>query len=396
MGADWEMKAERLLQWIAEGKNSPYILEIHPTFRCNLHCIFCDQEDWRQRGIVDFSLEMEGKRWLEIVDEAAEMGVREVRVCGGGEPMYELSTIVPIFKRIKAHGMSGSITTNGTMFNDELCHMMIEMGWDKIEFSIDGDNAGTHDALRGVPGCFEKAVNAIKSICEHRCQKGKEMPSITIAFVVNKRNFREIPGMIELFGPMGVNQLLLLTLHPKGKEGASLVIPDEQKTELQECISRATRLVQEHGMVLHSGNLSPKENAGGSAEEAGRKTGDGKMPEGDPHVLDLVTSPCYEPWYYMQVLHNGFYSPCCNSYFEKTSEVFHRDTLKNLWVNGSHMRKVRTDLLKKNIKGVCRECDAVNLARTQQIRGRLLTFCEAEGLLPAETIRALRGHGKNV
>ena len=55
MKPDWEEKAERLLQWVVEGKNSPYTLEIHPTFRCNLHCVFCEQEDWRQRGIVDFS-----------------------------------------------------------------------------------------------------------------------------------------------------------------------------------------------------------------------------------------------------------------------------------------------------------------------------------------------------
>ena len=89
MKPDWEEKAERLLQWVVEGKNSPYTLEIHPTFRCNLHCVFCEQEDWRQRGIVDFSREIKGDRWLEIIGGAAQMGGGRGRVrCAAADGLH--------------------------------------------------------------------------------------------------------------------------------------------------------------------------------------------------------------------------------------------------------------------------------------------------------------------
>lgn len=398
MRPDWEGKAERLLQWIAEGKNPPYILEIHPTYRCNLHCVFCHQEHARQRSLIDFSQEMDGERWLEIVDEAAELDVREVRVCGGGEPMYDPKVIVPVFQEIKAHGMSGYLTTNGTMFTEEFCRMMVDIGWDKIEFSIDGDNADTHDGLRGVPGCFERTVDAVRTICEYKRLKKKDLPYIIITFVVNKRNFREIPGMINLFGPIGADQLLLLRLNPGGRAGNSLMIPSGQSHLLWEPIREAKQLTRHYKMNLSGDTLSIQ----GTNEKCNHEYHDSHLNsdlrlQGDPKIINLVTSPCYEPWYYMQILHDGLYSPCCNTYFEKTPErlheTFHEKNLKELWLNSPHMRKVRSDLLRKELKGVCRTCDAVNFVRTRQIRQYLLKLCEKDGLLPAETIEAIRKGG---
>ena len=396
MKPDWEEKAERLLQWVVEGKNSPYTLEIHPTFRCNLHCVFCEQEDWRQRGIVDFSREIKGDRWLEIIGGAAQMGVREIRLCGGGEPMYNPDVIVPMFREIKALGMRGCITTNGTMFTEDTCKLMVDIGWDRMEFSIDGSTKETHEGLRGVPGCFQRSVEAVRQICGYRRVKGVKSPFITISFVVNNKNFREIPQMVELFGPMGVDELSLLTLHPKGMAGDTLVIPTTEKAELWEVINEARTLAQGYGMHLFSDIISAEENRSNrsspvkviSSGKVGMEEGAGL--EGNPELIRLVTSPCYEPWYYMQVLHDGLYSPCCNSYFEKTSETLHENKLEDIWVRGSHMRKVRGDLLNKEFNEVCRECDVVNLFRTAKIRDHLLGLCEENRLLPMETIRTIR------
>ena len=324
------------------------------------------------------------------------MGVREIRLCGGGEPMYNPDVIVPMFRKIKALGMRGCITTNGTMFTEDTCKLMVDIGWDRMEFSIDGSTKETHEGLRGVPGCFQRSVEAVRQICGYRRVKGVKSPFITISFVVNNKNFREIPQMVELFGPMGVDELSLLTLHPKGMAGDTLVIPTTEKAELWEVINEARTLAQGYGMHLFSDIISAEENRSNrsspvkviSSGKVGMEEGAGL--EGNPELIRLVTSPCYEPWYYMQVLHDGLYSPCCNSYFEKTSETLHENKLEDIWVRGSHMRKVRGDLLNKEFNEVCRECDVVNLFRTAKIRDHLLGLCEENRLLPMETIRTIR------
>ena len=92
----------------------------------------------------------------------------------------------------------------------------------------------------------------------------------------------------------------------------------------------------------------------------------------------------------MQVLHDGLYSPCCNSYYDENSETLHDNKLRDLWLRGTHLSKVRTDLLRKDFKGYCRECDAMNLVDTRKIREHLLKLCEERELLPAESIRVVR------
>ena len=57
----------------------PLTLEIYPTLRCNLDCAFCDTTD-RHRPPVG---EPSDARWLEVIDEAAALGVRRVLVLGG-------------------------------------------------------------------------------------------------------------------------------------------------------------------------------------------------------------------------------------------------------------------------------------------------------------------------
>jgi len=403
MEPDWEEKAKRIFQWLSTGKSAPYTLEIHPTFKCNLHCVFCHQEYDRDRGIIDFSLELGKEKWLELLDEAATAGVREIRICGGGEPMYSLDTILPIFRKIKDSGMAGTLTTNGTMFNDDICRMMVEIGWDRIEFSVDGGTKETHNKLRGVPGCFERTVEAVRGVCAYKKKLGKNDPDVIINIVVNNQNFKEIPAMVELFGPMGVNQFLLLSLHPGGAVGDALVITE--KPELFKSIREAIKLAKPYNLKVCTDLIAAEEAAQGKPKEElvqiGGQSNDGesRVPvqlEGDPRTISVLTSPCYEAWYYMQILHDGKYGPCCNSYFNKDKESFHTLNVIPTWLNGPHMDYVRGNLMNKTLKDVCRSCDMVNLVRTANIREHLLDLCEEHGTLPKKTIETIRKFAGNI
>ena len=83
------------------------------------------------------------------------MGVKQVYVLGGGEPLARHDTPL-LLERIKQHKMAGMLTTNGTLMPAELSQKLIDWQWDEIHFSIDGPTPEVHDALRGQKGAFRK------------------------------------------------------------------------------------------------------------------------------------------------------------------------------------------------------------------------------------------------
>ncbi len=397
---DWEGKARSVFQMMVSRKGAPYILEIHPTSRCNLHCVFCHQGSNRTLGNESSSGEMETLRWLEIIDEAARHGVHEIRICGNGEPMYDSHASMQLFRRIKKHGMTGCLTTNGTLFTEDSCREIVDLGWDKIEFSVDGACAETHEMLRRVHGCFKRTLEAIETICALKSRAGLEKPSIIINFVVTSCNFEELPALVKLFGPMGVNQILLLDLHPGGEAGNSLVIAPDQRASLWQSLRSAELLARRYEMAFSNDIIvaSQAEVGQEGAQEVSKPKVQGSpafssstpLPEDKGELVRSILSPCYEPWYYMQILHDGTYSPCCNSYVDRFAESFPEAAFGELWQKGKHLTTVRNNLTQGVFKGVCRKCDVVNKMKMRKIRQYLLNLCEEDGILSPEEVQDIR------
>ena len=67
---------------------------------------------------------------------------------------------VEMVRKIIGSGMNGSITTNGTLLDQEHIRELVELGWDLLVFSIDGGDPETNDRLRGMAGAFKKAAGA--------------------------------------------------------------------------------------------------------------------------------------------------------------------------------------------------------------------------------------------
>lgn len=372
-------KAKRILARLNGSPFGPYIIEIHPTYRCNLHCIFCKQEVQRRDGSLLKGVELSTGKLLEIVDEAANMNVEEVRLCGGGEPFFHPERAIKIIKRIKEKGMKGSITTNGTMINDIISRELVNLGWEIIEISIDGATAETHDPLRGVNGSFHKAIGAVRSISQWKQYYNSSVPNITINTVVTSKNYTELPKMAELFSNIGAERIILLNLHPGGEEWENLKLDDKDKQKLGVVVKTAVTAGRKCNieiftdMVEHSNSDDLRK--GITHIPRGQRTQE-QQPQNNPGIFSVA---CYEPWYYLQVLPDGRVSPCCNSYSNDDGESLHSLSLGEMWLNGSHLTKVRKDILMGELNGVCRECDAVRTIRANLIRDALYKLITNKG-----------------
>jgi MoaA/NifB/PqqE/SkfB family radical SAM enzyme len=128
----------------AFSRHRPLLVNIEPTHRCNLDCVYCDKVDPK-------SPQMDTAAALQLLDELAALGT--LSVCfDGGEPLVHPG-IEQLVRRAKTHGMRVSMSTNGMLLHRK---PRVLDGVDVVKISIDGP-AHVHDAGRG-RGSFDKSM----------------------------------------------------------------------------------------------------------------------------------------------------------------------------------------------------------------------------------------------
>jgi len=149
------------------------------TYKCNLRCKMCPF--WK-RPSKDSSIEQEKAILSRIYDSGACAIAFE-----GGEPLLR-KDLVKILAFSRSLPLHTSLITNGTLLEsriDEIARYINGC----VYVSLDGLEK-THDDIRGVSGCFEKAVRGIMA--------AKEKVSVAINTTIMAENIHEIEDVVKL------------------------------------------------------------------------------------------------------------------------------------------------------------------------------------------------------
>ena len=129
------------------------------TYNCNLRCKMCPF--WK-RPNLDSSLEQEKAILKQIYNSGA---------CGiafeGGEPLLR-KDLVEILAFSRSLPLHTSLITNGTLLESRIDEISPYING-VIYVSLDGLEK-THDTIRGVSGCFKKAIQGITAAAQERFQ----------------------------------------------------------------------------------------------------------------------------------------------------------------------------------------------------------------------------------
>ncbi len=282
----------------------PWTLEVYPTLRCNLDCSFCDTTD-RHRPAVD---ELPEPRWVELVDEAADLGARRILVLGGGEPLLAAATPA-LLRQARARGLAGMLTTNGTRL-DRYASLLVEIGWNEVHVSIDGASPETHDALRGRPGSFARTVRGLCRLRSLRDASGGGAPALALHTVITRRNVDELADIVRLAHALGCGRVefdALVAYRPE-QEALLLDAPAEARfasrarEALEAAQSRGIATTLERFLVPGALRRSP---GGGSL-------GRGAVgPPQRPPDSSLARAPCLKAWHHLVIGPDGRTAPCC-------------------------------------------------------------------------------------
>ena len=126
------------------------------TLKCNSNCIHCGSKAGKTR--LD---ELDTEESLKLVREIHDCGYKGIALMGG-EPLIRKDWY-EIAKEIKKNKLELSIVTNGLTLVDNI-QKLKSLKVDCVSLSLDGGSAKVHDYLRGIPGAFEKTLNAINRL----------------------------------------------------------------------------------------------------------------------------------------------------------------------------------------------------------------------------------------
>ena len=265
----------------------------------------------------------------------------------GGEPFVR-SDMVELMAAIKNKNMNGSITTNGTLLDQERVKKIVDMNWDLIRISIDGIE-DTHDNLRGKKGSFSKLMNTLDLFDEY----GGSKPTIEINTVLNKENFDEIPELIELAHNYDIKRIFLLPVIEFNQEAREIKLKGNKNIEKP--LKKAERICNKYGI----------EN---NIEEVTRDELYSKSNETDEIIEDQVI-PCFVPWYSISINSKGIATPC-SQFEDKFGVDVRENSLEEVWKSGA-FRRLREKISSKDLPKTCSKCCAPLLKENEEIRKNL-------------------------
>lgn len=174
----------------------PTHLDIEVTNNCNLRCIMCSINFMNdKKEYMDYNL------FKKIIDEGAKYGLNSVKFNWRGEPLLH-PRIIDMVKYAKEKSVVDvQFNTNGLLLNEKISSDLIDVGLDRIIFSVDGASKEVYEKIRR-GGNYERLVKNIEDFVRIRKEKGRKMPFTRIQFVKMKENEHETDLFVKKWTPL--------------------------------------------------------------------------------------------------------------------------------------------------------------------------------------------------
>ncbi|MCK6527931.1 radical SAM protein [Myxococcota bacterium] len=375
---------EHLARWRGGERPGPLRLHLVLTERCNLRCLSCFMGQTptreREREVPDAVL-------LRLVEDGIRMGVREIYLVGG-EVFVRRDVTLALMERIKAAGLFGDLTTNGTLIDDDAARRIVEMGWDRLQVSIDGPTAALNDAIRPPAGSFDRVMASLGRLAAWKERAGSPLPAVTVSTVVSNRNSRHLPDLVRLAAGIGAVGIAFQSLKDGMSEQApGMMLSPGERGELQPRVLEAMALADAHHLDTNLGDFLETP----IVENIGRLD---RVMRGDVHDVEdpFFRAHCFVPWYYVVVHFDGRVSPCWEWTGEGMGDA-RTATLEEIW-HGPLFERFRREFGRKQVPDHCAQCCLGYLDHTRWLRemGLLAAGNHREALKVAERLLATRPH----
>lgn len=182
-------------------------LYFYLTEGCNLACRHC----W-----LGPRFDATGSNYPTLPVELFETAIREAKPLGltgvkltGGEPLLhpEFSHLLEIVQR---ENLKLTVETNGLLCTPAIAAAIAKTHNRFVSVSIDGTDAATHEWVRGVPGSFEAARQAVRNLVA--AGVGPQ-----VIFTVMRGNAGQVDDMVRVVEELGADSLKFNVVQPTAR-----------------------------------------------------------------------------------------------------------------------------------------------------------------------------------
>jgi radical SAM protein with 4Fe4S-binding SPASM domain len=215
--------------------NAPAVAALELTLRCPCRCQTCGSA--AGAGRAD---ELDHGEWLTVIAALADLGCRRISLMGGEPLLYP--RWAALAQAAHARGLVVDMISSGQGLDEEAALAIRDSGLHAVTISVDG-LAGTHDRQRGLPGCFEQALRAIRAVDRTGLKVG-------VTSQLNQDNLGEMEALAPVLEDAGVLawQVQLTLPIGRARQRPELALPP---TRMPDLLRVLRRLVRRTGLRPH-------------------------------------------------------------------------------------------------------------------------------------------------
>ncbi|TKT76291.1 pyrroloquinoline quinone biosynthesis protein PqqE [Aquamicrobium sp. LC103] len=173
------------------------------THRCPLQCPYCSNPI----ELMKADREMDTGSWLDLFDQAADLGVLQVHL-SGGEPTLRRD-LEEMVSKLSARKVYTNLITAGVGIGEGRIEALAAAGLDHVQLSLQGTNPGTTELIGHYKGGFEKKLETARRV------RAAGLP-LTINAPIHRHNIEEVPRFIELAQELDAERLEIANVQYSG------------------------------------------------------------------------------------------------------------------------------------------------------------------------------------
>jgi radical SAM protein with 4Fe4S-binding SPASM domain len=350
------------------------------TKGCNLRCIHCRATATELSSPDDLPT----TKALNLIKQVAQSCL-PILVLSGGEPLFR-HDIFDLASYATSLGVRVALATNGTLVTKQIARRILDSGVRRVSISLDGADASTHDAFRGMPGAFDAGLRGFQNLRELGM-------SLQINMTIARHNAHQLPAVLDLAKEIGADALHTFLLVPVGcgvDIAAEQMVPAEEYEEILNwfydrsreggielkatCAPHYFRVMRQRRAAERRAGASVSREAGalvtsGTGDSIGpnEMTMPGSMgialhphaaPPAPSHPQDMyaMTKGCLAGTGVCFISHRGEVYPC--GYLPVLAGDLNKQSFAEIWEQAPVFQQLRnTD----NLKGKCGYCEFRNV-----------------------------------
>lgn len=303
------------------------------TRSCNLACKHCRAEAHMDPYPGEFSTD-EAKALIDTFPETGD----PIIIFTGGEPLMR-PDIFELVAYARDKGLRCVMAPNGTLITPEVARKMAEAGISRCSISIDGPEAVSHDAFRGVPGAFDAAMRGIQYLKDAGIE-------FQLNSTVTKSNLGSFKDIFRLADGLGAAAWHIFLLVPMGR-AAELAGEVITAAEYEEVLNwfydfrKTTKMHLKATCAPHYYRIMRQ-----------RAAGEGIAVTPETFGMDAVTRGCLGGTGFCFISHTGQVQPC--GYLELDCGNVRETPFPEIWRSSRHFQEFRTP---SDYEGKCGHCE---------------------------------------